>query len=388
MKKLCIIATLFVVAIGVVMFFSCEKEKENFNTTKNSIKNQKSIEETTSFELYTPSNDSITLLLTNMTNYMNNAEENPMPNMELSKAIWIMESFFNIGICDKQNLFCDEATNSEKYELSLNFIYDKNSNIMIIGNDLQTKFHKLLNTIINDICPEYAMEFGDVYVNSLKLTENKVSIGIEVNYGLKGGTQLERNLFAEQSQAIFATFSNSVFYPASDYKDDYHADFFWVYYAVRDIYMEKVLNCRLLMGYVSNIISFDKYVLDTYYPNFKFDRSGPGSFVAHRIETISTRKGSPTLSHSDYSYYGDVYRDSIYGNIVPLIPSEFIPYKAACFYLALWPVSDMDFPTIDYHDFGIEYICKYIDITEIPRRDDLITVKFNPVDINCQCLCE
>ena len=148
MKKLCIIATLFVVAIGVVMFFSCEKEKENFNTTKNSIKNQKSIEETTSFELYTPSNDSITLLLTNMTNYMNNAEENPMPNMELSKAIWIMESFFNIGICDKQNLFCDEATNSEKYELSLNFIYDKNSNIMIIGNDLQTKFHKLLNTII------------------------------------------------------------------------------------------------------------------------------------------------------------------------------------------------------------------------------------------------
>jgi hypothetical protein len=87
--------------------------------------------------------------------------------MELSKAIWIMESFFNIGICDKTKLFCDEATNSEKYELSLNFIYDKNSNIMIIGNDLQTKFHKLLNTIINDICPEYAMEFGDVYVNSL-----------------------------------------------------------------------------------------------------------------------------------------------------------------------------------------------------------------------------
>ncbi len=145
-------------AIGTAIFIGCEKENKNLDFTKNSIKNHKSIEETNSFELYTPSNDSIVYLLTSMTNYMNNADENPMPNMELSKAIWIMESFFNIGVCDKQNLFCDEATNSQIYTLELDFICDENSNIMIIGNDLQTQFHTLLNTIINDICPEYAME--------------------------------------------------------------------------------------------------------------------------------------------------------------------------------------------------------------------------------------
>jgi hypothetical protein len=33
----------------------------------------------------------------------------------------------------------------------------------------------------------------------------------EVKLWLKGGTQLEEIFFAEQSQAIFATFSNSVF---------------------------------------------------------------------------------------------------------------------------------------------------------------------------------
>lgn len=387
MKKFTyIIVTLFVVAINTTIFIGCEKE--NFDITKNSIKNQKSIVEENLFELYTPSNDSIVLLLTTMTNYMNNAEGNPMPNMELSKAIWIMESFFNIGVCDKQNLFCNETIDCQTYTLELDFIYDENANIMIIGNDLQTQFNALLNTIIDDICPEYAMEFGDVYVSSINLSENKVLIGIKVNYGLKSETQLYKYCFVTQSQAIYAPFSNSVSYPKSAYTDE-HYSFFGVCCAVRDVYMEKVLNSRtltLLTGFVSNIIKIDKYVLHIYYEDFKYTRSGPGDFVAHHHQTLSTRTGSPTLAPAGYAYYGDVYRDSIYENIVPLISSEFIPYKAACFYLGSWPVQDMDFPTLDYHDFGIEYICKYIDFTEIPQHDDLITVKFNPVDN--QCLCE
>ncbi len=141
------------------------------------------------------------------------------------------------------------------------------------------------------------------------------------------------------------------------------------------------------LKFIYKISSFNrKYVLHIYYEDFKYTRSGPGDFVAHHHQTLSTRTGSPTLAPAGYAYYGDVYRDSIYENIVPLISSEFIPYKAACFYLGSWPVQDMDFPTLDYHDFGIEYICKYIDFTEIPQHDDLITVKFNPVDN--QCLCE
>jgi len=385
-----IIAALFLVAISTAIFIGCEKENKNLDFTKNSIKNHKSIEETNSFELYTPSNDSIVYLLTSMTNYMNNADENPMPNMELSKAIWIMESFFNIGICDKQNLFCDEATNSEIYTLELDFICDENSNIMIIGNDLQTQFHTLLNTIINDICPEYAMEFGDVYVNSINLNENTVLIEINVNYGIKADSETStfpRLCFASETQYLFATFSNNVSYLANEY--NYEHNYIFNYPSVRDTKMERVLNCRYL-EYLFNIIKFEKYYLYTYDYFFKENHCSEfpclGEFVAHKHATYSTRIGSEFLTPANYAYYGDVYRDSIYENIVPFIPSGYIPFKAACFYFFIGAVSEMDWATLDFHEFGIEYICKYISITEIPQCDDLIEVEFN--SDNSQCLCD
>ncbi len=321
---------------------------------------------------------------------MNHANEYPMPDMELSKAVWIMESFFNIGVCDKQNLFCEEATNTNTYTLELSAFNDENGNIIVDGSEMQSEYHTILNTIINDICPMYAMEFGDVYVNSVDINQGHVFIGIDVKYGIKAESTtstFSRLCFASSSQTLNATFSNNVSYPANVYNNEH--SYIFSYPSVRDTKMEEVLNCRILEC-LFNIIKFEKYFLNTYDYWFKETHCGGapslGEFVAHHHQSYSTRTGSGVLTPADYTYYGDVYRDSIYAEIVPFIPSGYIPFKAACFYFFIGAVSEMDYSTLDFHEFGIEYICKYIPILEIPQRANLVQVKFHIED--CSCLCD
>ena len=352
-----IIAAVFVVIMGTTIFYGCEKE--NNNSKINNIKVQKSINEFTQYESYTPNNSEIVSLLLDMTNYMNHSEEFTMPDIELSKAIWLMESFFNIGVCNKQNLLCKQRLNSITYTFAVGYEIDEFGNYLLNGSELQSEYHQTLCSIINNICSEYAMDFGDIFVNEIRIDENIIFFGIDVNYGIKADEEeyfLPVRCFASINEPLFIGPTQNVNYPASSYNDDYIYIHPMCCGSVRDVAMEKVLNCRFLLGYCSNVIKFERYFLNIYHSNFSIEHysggSAPGDFVAHNHENLFSRTGSGELTPSEYLYYGDVYRDSIYAKMVQDIPSGFIPYKAACFYFCFWPVS-MVHPTLDFHNFGI-----------------------------------
>jgi hypothetical protein len=56
-----------------------------------------------------------------------------------------------------------------------------NGEIMLDGVLLQTQYRSLLQTIVSEICSEYAINFGDVYVQSV--TAGSVVLGMEICYG-------------------------------------------------------------------------------------------------------------------------------------------------------------------------------------------------------------
>jgi hypothetical protein len=142
----------------------------------------------------------------NLANCVNYPEEHILPNTELQEAVWFMETFFNMGICEKQKQFVEHTHSKKRYSINVPVEKYNDKEIVLKGQDLQMIYRDVLWKIVTDICPEYALNFGDVYVDAINT--GQVVIGIDVLYGTK-------------SEHKFSTTGRKKILPPGDYPPPY-----------------------------------------------------------------------------------------------------------------------------------------------------------------------
>jgi len=180
MKKIFVAAAAVVVA-GTVMFVACNKDPERTIRGSKMMGNlgAGSLQE---YENYTPDEAIIEEKLLLINDCVNNQAENPLSDMELKEAVWFLEAYFNIGVCQKQ-AYPVEYVDKEKTYLMTVPAEMSNGEIVLYGAGLQQQYRSVLQTIVATICPEYAINFGDMFVQSV--TGNSVVLGLEILYGPK-----------------------------------------------------------------------------------------------------------------------------------------------------------------------------------------------------------
>ena len=186
MKKLLYgVTTALVVVATTVVYYGCNKDGEN-----SLVKQHKCIteDELWEFEKYTPAESTISEKLHLLNNYVNLPNEYSMPNIELKEAVWFLEAYFNIGVCHKQKHPMKYAEGRKKYFIDIPFerldSTDGEEILILDGNALQQEYISLLGSIVNEVCTEYAINFGNVFVQSIN-ADGFVRLGIEVLYGPK-----------------------------------------------------------------------------------------------------------------------------------------------------------------------------------------------------------
>ena len=383
-------ATVFVAVASILLFYGCKKEGDNL------IKQHKMLEgdELKEYEKYTPSEATVGDKLLMFTNYVNDYDA-LMPNMELKEAVWFMETFFNIGVCEKQKQFVEYTHSKKTYLLNIPINEWNEDAIILNGTALQARYREVLLQIVTEICPEYSLNFGDVYVNAVN--DNRVTIGITVLYGTKGehkfsSTQTRWKILPEnkpvqaypshwfgvpplRTYLVWSDFYSPYFFPSKQGGDDWilkinRGDKFTDFY-LRDSAMEIVLNREPLLMTPTAIVHYKKMRDDvTNYPNWRVP------YISDIIWANYPQQGNPpgylpktpSLTATNYQYYGQIYKDYIYEYLC----NDFVkdgypnhsPFLAGCFYLGNHlPCLDCSDPL--WQDFGLEWIAIF-EPTPIP----------------------
>jgi len=358
---------------GTITFNACKKDPESL-VKNNGIKSMKSsaLQE---YEFYTPDAATIQEKLLLINNCVNEPENYIMPDMELKEAVWFLETYFNIGVCQKQKHNAKMYNLEKTYEIEVPIIdgWAVGDEYILKGQNLQTIYSDLLNTVVTEICPEYVIGFGDVYIQSI--TGTGVTLGLRICYG----KQQKGNDFDEilMSYCIFkfpeiVKSATTMVYPA-DLLDPIP---FILTSAnpVSDIYMEGVLN-QVRTDFIpieiigvgpksKNPIPTMEDMISTAsaYQSYGFPYKQLGHFVPDEIVPETT----PLLDKNDYVTFGVAYRDYIYN-----IPSINIysrnsiywdqghrPHWARCEYVVSQnPISNNYYIR---HIFGIAEIAKYM----------------------------
>ena len=328
-------------------------------------------------EKYTPNLGTLDDKLLLFTNYVNLPGAFPMPNIEVKEAVWFMETFFNLGICEKQREFVEHTHSKKSYQFVTSWEYDNSGDIVLHGENLQTHYRTLLATIVEEILPEYALNFGDVYVKSIDDVGKVITFGMDVHYGQKSGDEFD---IIGRKKIIQPNFP-IVFYPFANPPDKIYISSINQDGTTRDPYMEALLNNEIILHTVTSVVKYDKWKYSNYWPNIDDRCDGSGAAQGscdcplEEIHLHGMYYSCPMwdkfilLTKSEYIYYVKKYRDYIYANLCNNLANEYpgySPYLAGCKFKKNVKTSTMDYGHITFQDFGLEYICIF---------GDFITVK-------------
>jgi hypothetical protein len=361
-----VFAISIIMFIGSGIFYACKKE----DTLKTDVKVQKSMEDDDlrAYEYYTPEESQMHGKLLSFAKCVNDKAEYITPNIELKEAIWLMEAFFNIGVCEKQKRFVKQSDSKRNYQIVVPFKGEGN-NIQINGKDMGLLYSKLLQNIVEEICPEFALDFGDVYVSKIDYASRTLTLDIDVLYGTKGEYafgQSGREIMIGPNNRPFLYLKPEVinlsdFYPR--FPSYNNPDDLWIRDTIaasryhRDPYMEQILN-NIYSYYTPINIIHAKLMMKIRWSDLSFYQNEivqcRGSYSNPVIQT-------PSLNTSEYEKYGEKYRDYIYNEVYPIVLSaypSYSPFKACCFFLSEQLVS-MNPPHYVWHTFGIEYLCQF-----------------------------
>jgi hypothetical protein len=412
-----------VIAAGSI-FSSCKKDAANTiaDSKSHSVRmmgTTTTVEDLREFEKYTPAESLVKEKLLRFTKYVNEASDNPMPNMEIKEAIWLMETFFNIGVCEKQKQFVDYTYLKKSYQMDIPLcenihtetVEGEDGNqvqvttitdgIFLNGVVLQEAYHKLLVTIVTEICPEYAMNFGDVYVSSITTSATgggMATVNIDVMYGEPCRHEYEgRYKIIEPNQAAIypTTAPNPDVFMLSKFRSIGSGQDPWLdipYSGMRgycrDPYMENILNRNFTQQEVINIIHcknerFSQFTLSPLGVSDSYACSGSGAalgscscrWIIHKhasyygcsfhervYETITfpAQPATPLLTKSEYENFGALYIDYIYANLCNNIPQGYEPLYAACFHVWDQSLALGNFAMASWQHFGVEYIAQFV----------------------------
>jgi len=143
---------------------------------------------------------------------------------------------------------------------------------------------------------------------------------------------------------------------------------------VRDDFMEVVLNREPVFDRITSIVHYKKQAYSLVFPYKGNCRTGSGvasgscncsSWTVHKHGShFCSIDETPSLTKYEYSDFGQVYKDYIYANLC----NDFVkdgypdhsPFLAGCFYFYDVTVCDMDYPTLLYEDFFLEWIAIFV----------------------------
>ena len=184
MKKVLVsgIITATIIAVAGVIFYACKKDPAEI-ANKTRVMGNVSGDELREFENYTPSETIIEEKLMMINNCVNDPDANPMLDMELKEAVWFLEAYFNIGVCQKQEYPCKYVDKEMTYSIEIPHAngWEEGEDVFLDGQQLQSAYRTLLQNIVADVCFEYAINFGDVFVQAVN--EDVVTLGLEICYG-------------------------------------------------------------------------------------------------------------------------------------------------------------------------------------------------------------
>ena len=432
-KRVIILGVIISMITSAGVFYACKKDNENAilgNKEQKVMGSIMGIEDLRELEYYTPEAEGLSDKLLQFANYVNKpTADNPMPNMEIKEAIWFMETFFNIGVCEKQKQFVDYTHSKKSYYITIPLVngtgtgwnpivinpdvpgnpeVPNGEGIYLKGSMLQSQYRNLLRTIVTEICPEYALNFGDVYVKSI--TAAGVTLGIDVMYGQKCDHEYEgRYKIIEPTQGAWFPFNYpdpgvfmlSAFYGIGKGPDPWlDIPYSGMLGYLRDPYMEYTLNRNFTQREVINIIHcqnerMSPFTLSPLGQSNNLACTGSGAAlgscnciqVIHKHAngldgcsfwdrvystiTIPAKPATPLLTKSEYESFGNLYKNYIYANLCNNIPQGYEPLYAACFHGWDRGLSLGNYAVASWQHFGVEYIVKFVEKEGDPYRLEL-----------------
>ena len=344
--KLVTLVAVTAVLIGAGIFYGCKKDPMYPMDTMD-VKMKKSADESRlhGFEDYTPNESTVNEKLIRFTDYVNKPDEFPMPNMELKEAVWFAETFFNLGICQKQEYSVQYVIDEKTYSITIPFEGELDSEIFLNGEVFQAEYRNLLSTVVSKLCGEYALNFGDVYVTSINKEDRKITIGLDVLYGHKTNTS---RVFRFLSM-IGPNFS-PVLYP-----NDGPAcpiSFYPIVGFGGGISVAPDEGLSALLNQERNKI----FPFNIQAKTIRANVSPENDNIYHTIHAEVT---TVYLMESDYNDYGESYKDIIYNKrqLDKQVPTGYSPFWAYAMFLSFTEYSPYSWHVIQ--EFGIEKICKY-----------------------------
>jgi hypothetical protein len=362
MKKI-FISGLIVVTImaitSIAIFIGCKKDGD-----ERIVKNEKSASASETMELreyenYCPDESIVYDKLLQIMNCVNEPSAESMPNMEIKEAVWFLEAFFNIGVCSHQKYAMASVIGKKEYLIAIPLEKLDKEQIIIKGKELQIKYRDLLNKIISELCGEYAINFGDMYVSAL--SKNEVYLGLTALYGHKS-----KNIFSVQKIAApwrYPTLKSPT--------PTLYSCFYGYELPQRDPGMEALLNQDGTI-YPISIHKVKKYfktvTIPVYSENLKDRNDCTKNLFVHTWEK-----------------YGTPYRDYIYNNLD--------------FYKELWPTNPLEgysplyafcevhygenpnpkYEGEAYHNFGLEYVHLTHAVNLQPKYLSVIQYRFQTI---------
>jgi len=170
-----------IMLVAGVTFYACKKDPEN-SIRGSKMMGNVAVGSLQEYENYTPNETIIEEKLLLINNCVNDASV-AMPNMELKEAVFFLEAYFQLGVCQWQEYAPESVDARQTYFMEIP-ISTSEGDIMLNGTVLQARYRSLLTSIVTNIFPEYAVNIGDVFVHSL--TAENVVLGLEISYGKKG----------------------------------------------------------------------------------------------------------------------------------------------------------------------------------------------------------
>jgi hypothetical protein len=367
------------IAVGVSggsIFYACKKDPVNSSMLNGKSKQDVGVREYAQYEGYTPDKCAMKEKLLLLNDYVKKPTEYSMPGMELKEAIWFLEAYFNIAVCSKQEYFSDQLDKEKKYLIKIPF-EEEDGNIILKGNVLQEQYGNLLSKIKTDICPEFVINFGDVYVHALDWNAKNLTLGMEIVYGIKqekSGTypyspdpddpSYHEGGWDDNGGAWMSLYRfRKILYPESTVVYPYYAtqqidDIIHPgppMGGVRDDYMTYVLNQALIMSIPTSIVEKKVYANVVYhypshYGNYPFSYDQVKGFpYTIPISQLPNYK-------NECVHWGSLYRDNIHA-LYPIYPYyDYEIFWGFCEYYCS-PINNQWYIE---HAFGISKLCKFL----------------------------
>ena len=376
------------------LFFACKKD-----TLTEKLHKYSTTESLYEIELYTPAKETAGEKLVAFANYVNHPADYHMPNMELKEAVWFMETFFNIGICDKQIRIADQYEYKTQHRITVAFTTNDDGEILLNGEMLQTRYNQLLATIVRGVNEAKALNLGDVYVSSINESARTVVLELDVLWGEPTPPETAgddiwnpRRIFLAKNQNASLYFNYHPIDPSNpDVVRPYAvssfaaagtgADGLWLPQVLvntplsyrRDMYMQDMLNSRAYSGPIYNVTNQHRKLIDQ--PIYQSGLymitscSGTAGACLQSNHAHGSNDGSapqitwtPAITNAEFVNFGNMYKDEIYANM-PWMPLGYFPLYGTCFYL-FYNNNKTSFgkTQLVFQMYGIEYTASSIDV--------------------------